>query len=85
MFTAIGLSTTSSAYRDNEPYVFFDVPFSEAQALTVRGGTHRNIQITTNPRTARTPAAIKLFSEYMLSFAELNIRYGISRGINVEA
>jgi len=74
-----------AAFPDDEPYVFFDVPFSEAQALTIRGGTHRNIQITTNPRTARSPAAIRLFSEYMLSFAELNIRYGIRRGVNAEA
>lgn len=68
-----------AAYPDDEPYVFFDVPFSGAQALTVLGGTHRNIQITTNPKTAKTPAALKLFSEYMLPFAELNARYGIRR------
>jgi hypothetical protein len=68
-----------ASYLDDEPYVFFDVPFSEAQALTVLGGTHRNIQITTNPKTAKTPAAIRLFSEFMLPFAELNARYGIKR------
>ena len=72
-------------YLDDEPYVFFDVPFSEAQALTVLGGTHRNIQITTNPRTVKTPAAKKLFSQYMLSFAELNTRYGIRRASDAEA
>jgi hypothetical protein len=74
----------AAAYADNEPYVFFDVPFCEAQALTILGGTHRNIQITTNPRTAKTPAAIRLFSKFMLSFAELNSRYGITRAIDAK-
>lgn len=67
-------------YLDEEPYVFFDVPYAGVEELQVQGGTHMNIQITTNPRTARTDAAKKLFGQYMVSFAELNARYGILGG-----
>ncbi|HRQ89321.1 MAG TPA: hypothetical protein PLA50_11015 [Bacteroidia bacterium] len=57
-----------------DPYIYFDVPFENAADLTRKGGA---IQISTNPRTARTPEAKLLFTKYILSPSELNARYGI--------
>lgn len=56
------------------PYVFFDVPFENAADLTREGGA---IQISTNPKTARTREARLLFAEYHLPPSELKARYGI--------
>ncbi|WP_143024339.1 hypothetical protein [Pseudomonas abietaniphila] len=66
-------------YQDKaSPYVFFDVPFDEIVPLTVQtnGGKYRSIQLTTNPRTAKSSAS-SLFTKYQVSIDELNARYGL--------
>ncbi|MEO0413823.1 MAG: hypothetical protein AAF226_02595 [Verrucomicrobiota bacterium] len=64
-------------YADSEPYVFFDVPFDEVHSLSRMSGTHRNIQITTNPRKAKTDVAVRLYNEFMLPYTELCEKYGL--------
>lgn len=60
------------------PYVLFDVPFSEILPLTIQtnGGHYRSIQLTTNPKTAKS-AASTLFYKYQVSLAELTKLYGL--------
>jgi hypothetical protein len=66
-------------YRDPAcPYILFDVPFAEIMPLTIRtnGGRYRSIQLTSNPRTARS-AASALFAGYQVTLDELARRYGL--------
>lgn len=55
------------------PYVFFDVPFSRVRDVMRSDGL---IQISTNPRTARTSEARLLFDKFQVTSAELKKRYG---------
>lgn len=56
------------------PYIFFDIPYKRVEGLMRAGGL---IQISTNPKTARTPEARLLFDKYILSAHALQNRYGI--------
>jgi hypothetical protein len=61
-------------YRDpTSPFVFFDVPFSELSA--VARGTQQIVQVTTNPRKARTDVARGLFGRYQTTPDELISKY----------
>jgi hypothetical protein len=59
---------------ENGPYIFFDVPFGKVSALIRESGL---IQISTNPKTARTDEAKLLFGKYLLSPTSLQERYGL--------
>lgn len=56
------------------PYVFFDVPYHEVEGVMRASGL---IQISTNPKKARTKEARLLFDKYILSSQDLNARYGL--------
>lgn len=67
----------SSQYLDQEcPYVLFDVPHGEILPLTIQtnGGRYRSINLTTNPRTARS-AGSALFEKYQVTLVDLTARY----------
>lgn len=65
-------------YSDSDdcPYVFFDVPFDDVDML-MEFRKDKLIQITTNPRPARAPAARLLFTDYIVTESMLKWRYGI--------
>lgn len=65
----------ASRYRDKEsPYIIFDLPFDAVLNLTVKNGRTRSIYLTTNPRTARSNAAM-LFAEYQVTSSDFTDRY----------
>ena len=64
-------------YLDREsPYVIFDIPLNEAMPLTTQTGRYRSIQLSTNPRKARSAAA-SMFTRYQVTLAHLSEKYGI--------
>ncbi|MGB5159185.1 MAG: hypothetical protein WBN77_17310 [Desulfobacterales bacterium] len=68
-------------YKDIElecPYIFFDVGYDEIAPLTIRanGKAQHAIQLTTDPRTARSSAS-PLFKKYQLTLKDLEASYGI--------
>lgn len=58
------------------PYVIFDIPLAEAMPLTTLTGRYRSIQLSTNPKKARSAAA-PMFSRYQVALAHLAERYAI--------
>lgn len=62
----------------NSPYVFFDIPYKEILSLTIRtnSGRYRSIQLTSNPKTAKSTAAV-LFRKYQTNAEELRKKYRI--------
>jgi hypothetical protein len=67
----------SERYQDQaSPYVFFDVPYRDIFPLTIQtnGGRYRSIQLTTNPRKAKSSASA-LFQQYQVTLKELESRY----------
>ena len=67
------------SYKDREcPYVLFDVPFDEIMPLTIQtnAGRYRSIQLTTNPKTARSADSL-LFRKYQVTLGDLSERYGL--------
>jgi hypothetical protein len=58
------------------PYVIFDIPLGEAMQFTTQTGRYRSIQLSTNPRKARSVAA-PIFAHYQVTLAQLTERYGI--------
>jgi hypothetical protein len=68
----------SRLYGDTQsPFVIFDVPFREVRPLTIDGGKWKLVQRTSDPRTAKSRAS-RLFSDYLVSEAEVEARYGTS-------
>jgi hypothetical protein len=61
-------------YRDPEsPYIFFDVPYDALNAVVRH--TSKIVQISTNPRTARTEVARALFNDFQVTRDELISKY----------
>lgn len=58
------------------PYVIFDIPLEEAMPLTTQIGRHRSIQLSTNPKKARSPAA-PMYARHQVTLAQLEARYNI--------
>jgi hypothetical protein len=66
-------------YKDPEsPYIVFDVPYDKVDHLSIHSGKgKKNIQLTTNPDTAKRSKAAILFSRYQITFTELSEKYAI--------
>lgn len=76
----VGLSDQrfSRMYKDRRgPFVLFDVPITEVAELSVWAGKYRAIHLTTNPLTARSVRAKKLFGDYQVTESVLDARYGV--------
>jgi hypothetical protein len=66
-------------YKDPScPYILFDIPYEEIMPLTIQtnAGRYRSIQLTTNPKTARSSAS-PLFDTYQVKIQDLELRYGV--------
>lgn len=64
-------------YLDRDsPYVIFDIPLNEAMPLTTQTGRYRSIQLSTNPRKARSTSA-SMFTHYQVTLAHLSEKYGV--------
>jgi hypothetical protein len=58
----------------SSPYICFDIPFQEIMPLTIKSNSYRSIQLTTNPKTARSAASI-LYEKYQITLSDLILKY----------
>lgn len=58
------------------PYIFFLIPQGEVEALTMSNQHARGIQLTTNPKIAKSKASL-LFHKYQISFDEISGRFAL--------
>jgi hypothetical protein len=68
-------SRVAKEHLPEGPYVFFDIPFCDVKGLIP--DNKDAIQISTNPKTARTNVAKLLFKKYLTSPEALRKNYNI--------
>ena len=64
---------TRHLFSSDEPYIYFDVPFERVPDIRRPAGL---IQISTDPKKARTEWARILYGEFLITGKQLTRRYG---------